>query len=200
MRNAHKGVLLLFYIILSSAVPETHLRHVRPLGDFITIQTQPVVELCPEITTTFTRIPIKTLSEFLTALGHRESGNRYDIVNSYGYLGKYQFHINTLRHLGYDVTKKEFLDSPELQEEAMLALMDNNRRVLRRYIQLYHGKVINGVQITESGILAAAHLAGPGNVKRFFNKGYEFRDGYGTKLTTYIRMFNSYHIGGLKVG
>ena len=200
MRNAHKGVLLLLFFILSSAVPETHLRLVRPLSEYTNIVTHPVVELCPEIKTTFTRIPIKTLSEFLTDLGFRESGNRYDIVNSYGYLGKYQFHINTLRHLGYDVTKKEFLDNPDLQEEAMLALMNHNRKILRRYILEYHGKVVNGVEITESGILAAAHLAGPGNVKRFFNKGYEFRDGYGTKLTTYIRMFNSYHIGGLKVG
>ena len=200
MRNAHKGVLLLLFFILSSAVPEIHLRQVRPLTEFVTIKTQPVVELCPEIKTTFTRIPIKTLTEFLTDLGFRESGNRYDIVNSYGYMGKYQFHINTLRHLGYDVTKKEFLDNPELQEEAMLALMEHNRKILSRYINQYRGKMINGVQITESGILAAAHLAGPGNVRKFFRLGYEFRDGYGTKMTTYMRMFNYYHIGQLKVG
>lgn len=200
MRNAHKGVLLLLFFILSSAVPEIHSRQVRPLTEFVTIKTQPVVEFCPEIKTTFTRIPIKTLSEFLTDLGFRESGNRYDIVNSYGYLGKYQFHINTLRHLGYDVTKKEFLDSPELQEEAMIALMEHNRKILKRYINQYHGKMINGVHITESGILAAAHLAGPGNVRKFFRLGYEFRDGYGTKMTTYMRMFNDYHIGQLKVG
>lgn len=200
MRDAHKGVLLLLYFILSSAVPEIHLRQVRPLTELVTIKTQPVVELCPEIKTTFTRIPIKTLSEFLTDLGFRESGNRYDIVNSYGYMGKYQFHINTLRNLGYDVTKKEFLDNPELQEEAMLALMEHNRKILSRYINQYRGKIINGVQITESGILAAAHLAGPGNVRKFFRLGYEFRDGYGTKMTTYMRMFNDYHIGQLIVG
>ena len=200
MRDAHKGVLLLLYFILSSAVPEIHLRKVRPSTELVTFKTQPVVEFCPEIKTNFTRIPIKTLSEFLTDLGFRESGNRYDIVNSYGYMGKYQFHINTLRNLGYDVTKKEFLDNPKLQEEAMIALMEHNRKILKRYIDQYRGKMINGVQITESGILAAAHLAGPGNVRKFFRLGYEFRDGYGTKMTTYMRMFNDYHIGELKVG
>ena len=38
-------------------------------------------------------------------------------------------------------------------------------------------KTIHGVYITESGILAAAHLAGAGNVRKFFRKGYEFKDG-----------------------
>ena len=41
-------------------------------------------------------------------LGFRESGNRYDIVNSYGYMGKYQFGKSTLKGLGFKVTQDEF--------------------------------------------------------------------------------------------
>ena len=48
--------------------------------------------------------------------------------------------------------------------------------------------------ITESGILAAAHLAGPGNVKKFFKKGVEFKDGNGTKMTSYLTQFSGYEL------
>ena len=53
---------------------------------------------------------------------------------------------------------------------------------------------MHGIYITESGILAAAHLAGPGNVKKFFRKGYEFKDGNGTKMTSYLERFSSYKL------
>jgi hypothetical protein len=50
------------------------------------------------------------------------------------------------------------------------------------------------VYITESGLLAAAHLAGPGNVKKFLRKGYEFKDGNGTKMTSYMIKFSNYRL------
>ena len=62
-------------------------------------------------------------NEFLDAIGQRESSNRYDIVNQYGYMGKYQFGPKTLRWLGYDISKEEFLSNPSIQEEAMIKLM-----------------------------------------------------------------------------
>ena len=31
------------------------------------------------------------LEHFLNAIGHRESTNRYDVVNKWGYMGRYQF-------------------------------------------------------------------------------------------------------------
>ncbi len=74
----------------------------------------------------------------------------------------------------------------------MLILLQKNRRTLRREIKKYVGKTINDVYITESGLLAAAHLAGAGNVRRFFRKGYEFRDGNGTKMTSYMIKFANY--------
>ena len=134
------------------------------------------------------------LDSFLTAVGFRESGNRYDITNKWGYMGKYQFGKSTLKGLGFKVTKKEFLSNPQLQEEAMMALLLHNKEKLQKYIDIFDGQTINGMLITESGILAAAHLGGQGSVKRYFKNGKVFKDGYGTKITSYMDKFSGYDI------
>jgi hypothetical protein len=134
------------------------------------------------------------LEHFLNAIGHRESTNRYDVVNKWGYMGRYQFGKSTLKGLGYDVSKNEFLSNPELQEEAMLSLLKHNKEKLQKYIDVFDGKTINGIYITESGILAAAHLGGQGSVRRYFRNGKVFRDGNGTKITSYMDKFSGYDI------
>ena len=134
------------------------------------------------------------LDNFLSAIGFRESGNRYDITNTFGYMGKYQFGKSTLKGLGYKVSKKEFLNNPNLQEEAMLSLLNHNKEKLQKYIDVYDGKTVNGIYITESGILAAAHLGGQGSVRRYFRNGKVFKDGYGTKITSYMDEFSGYNI------
>lgn len=139
-------------------------------------------------------IEIKGHDAFLQAIGHRESGNRYDIVNTYGYMGKYQFGKSTLKGLGFDITTDEFINSPYIQEKAMQKLLLHNQKKLRKFIEQYEGQVLHGVLITESGVLAAAHLAGAGNVRKFFKRGYEFKDGYGTKMTSYMRQFSGYNL------
>ena len=139
-------------------------------------------------------IEIKSHSAFLDAIGHKESRNNYKVVNTYGYMGRYQFGKATLKGLGFDVTREEFLNNPELQEIAMQALLEHNKKKLNKFIEKYEGQIVHGVYITESGVLAAAHLAGQGNVKKFFRSGNEFKDGYGTRLTTYMRKFSGYHL------
>jgi hypothetical protein len=134
------------------------------------------------------------LDRYLDAIGFRESGNRYDVTNTFGYMGKYQFGKATLKGLGYNVSRKEFLNNPDLQEEAMLSLLNHNKEKLQIYIDIYDGKTINGIYITESGILAAAHLGGQGSVKRYFKNGKVFKDGYGTKITSYMNQFSGYDI------
>ena len=69
-------------------------------------------------------------------------------------MGKYQFGKSTLKGLGFEVTRKEFLNNPQLQEEAMMALLLHNKEKLQNYIDLFDGKTINGMYISESGILA----------------------------------------------
>ena len=134
------------------------------------------------------------LNRFLTDIGFRESGNRYDITNTWGYMGKYQFGKSTLKGLGFNVTRKEFLNNPQLQEEAMMALLNHNKEKLQQYIDIYDGQTINGMYISESGILAAAHLGGQGSVKRYFKNGKVFKDAYGTKITSYMKQFSGYDI------
>ena len=134
------------------------------------------------------------LLRFLNDIGHRESGNRYDITNTWGYMGRYQFGKSTLKGLGFDVTREEFLNNPQLQEEAMLALLNHNKKKLQPYIDIYDGKTINGMYVSESGILAAAHLGGQGSVKRYFKNGKIFKDAYGTKITSYMKQFSGYDI------
>ena len=60
---------------------------------------------------------------------------------------------------------KSFLRNAEWQDEAFKALIVRNKWELRKEIQKYSGRVINGVEITESGLIAAAHLGGAGSVK-----------------------------------
>ena len=141
------------------------------------------------------KVVLKNHSAFIEAIGFRESSGNYKAVNKFGYLGKYQFGRATLNSLGYrNVTNRQFLSDPSLQDQVMEDLLVHNKKILKRYIKKYDGKTVHGVFITESGILAAAHLAGAGNVGRFFRKGYEFKDGYGTKMTSYIKKFSGYQL------
>lgn len=136
----------------------------------------------------------KTHSKFLDAIGEKESTNDYTVTNKFGYLGKYQFHIKTLKSIGIKTTKSEFLSNPDLQEEAMDRLLKANLKTLQDYIEEYDGTVLHGVLITESGVLAAAHLAGAGNVRKFFKTGKNFKDGFGTSMTDYMKKFSGYQL------
>ena len=82
------------------------------------------------------------LENFLDAIGFRESSNDYTVTNKWGYMGKYQFGRSTLKGLGYKVTKKEFLNNPQLQEEAMMALLLHNKEKLQKYIDVFDGQTI----------------------------------------------------------
>ena len=138
------------------------------------------------------KIKFKGHYEFLNDLGFRESSNNYKIVNKWGYMGRYQFGMETLKALGISTTKSEFLNSPLLQEEAMELLLKDNKRILKKLINKYEGKVLHGVKVTESGILAAAHLGGAGNVKKWFRRGTQFKDAKGTSITSYMKRFEGY--------
>jgi hypothetical protein len=148
----------------------------------------------PSLITTKIIIPTNTHKDFLDAIGFKESGNRYDIVNRYGYMGRYQFGRRTLRGLGFKESRQEFLNSPITQELAMYALLKQNKRSLRKYIKKYDGEIVHGVLVTESGLLAAAHLGGAGSVKKWFRTGKVRRDGNGVKITSYMTKFSGYKL------
>jgi len=137
----------------------------------------------------------KRLIGFKEAVAFKESQGKYRLVNSLGYMGKYQFGSKALRAIGVK-NEKAFLKDPALQEKAFIALLSINKWILRNEIERYEGKIVNGVEVTESGILAAAHLGGAGSVKNFFkNKGNRhFRDAYGTSLKSYMKAFGGYDL------
>ena len=135
----------------------------------------------------------KSFTGFKEAVALRESQGQYKLINSLGYMGKYQFGLNALRAIGI-TNATAFLNNRELQEAAFNTLLAKNKWELKDEIEQYEGKVIGGVKITESGILAAAHLGGAGSVKKFFkSNGKRFiTDGFGTSLRSYLKTFAGY--------
>lgn len=155
------------------------------------VQEQPVVELKP-------------FKDFLYDIGYRESTNRYNVVNEFGYLGKYQFSLSTVQFLGFKVNKAEFLNDHKLQETVMVSYINYHQKYLEKYISKYDDSFFEvtkdgekrTIRITESGIIAAAHLSGAGNVKKFFKSGgsLAIKDKLGTSLVEYLELFSGYKI------
>lgn len=144
----------------------------------------------------------KKTKEWLYELGHKESGNNPTIVNRYGYIGKWQFGKAALEYTGYGhVTVMEFKNNPDIfdeydQYDAMIKYTKANRRILTKYIKEYEGTMINGVLITESGILAGAHIGGAGGVIKYLKSNGKFnpKDANLTSIEDYISMFSGYEI------
>ena len=195
MRNFSSIIGLIFLLSVMSAF--TRLVFITPKVEVIEVQPiiKPLEIVEPKLEVKIEIPAIRNHNKFLDEVGFRESSNNYKAVNQFGYLGKYQFGRKTLNAIGFeDVSNYEFLSNPEIQEEAMLVLLQKNKHTLRREIKKYVGETVNGIYITESGILAAAHLGGAGNVRKFFRKGYEFEDGNGTKMTSYMVRFAGYNL------
>jgi hypothetical protein len=193
MKNTSKLVLITSFVSILSAFAATPM--FKPLAKPVNnIEKNEIIVKVNKPTVEDIKI-VNSTNLFLSAIAYRESSNRYDVVNQWGYMGKYQFGRKTLNALGYkNISNKQFLNNPKLQEEVMLKLLKHNRRILRREIKKYCGTQKHGVYITESGLLAAAHLAGPGNVKKWLRRGERFRDGLGTDLVDYLQLFSNYKI------
>jgi hypothetical protein len=182
-------VLLFALTIFSLMAFTTYRSYVVPV---VELKPLPIKIIPVEIVRESFELVQPSHQQFLEAIGHRESSNNYSVVNEFGYMGKYQFGKATLKGLGINVTKEEFITNPKLQEKAMHMLLSHNKKKLKRYIKKYEGQIIHGVLITESGVLAAAHLAGQGNVRKFLKNGFVFEDGNGTKMTSYMKQFGGY--------
>lgn len=140
-----------------------------------------------------------TFMGFKEAVAFKESQGDYLAINTLGYMGKYQFGKNTLKLMGvYDTAM--FINNPKLQEKVFKLNVARNKWILRRDIKRFVGKRINGTTITESGIVAAAHLAGAGNVKKYL-RSYgqnDFSDAYGSNIAHYMKKFANFDISEVK--
>lgn len=134
---------------------------------------------------------------FLAQLARLESGGKYTIVNKYGYMGKYQFGRAALTAIGLGgVTQEDFLETPELQEVAMQLLLRKNKKNLAPLIGKHQHRTIKGVFVTESGILAGAHLVGGGGVTQFLesNGAIDPVDGNNTPVSKYLKVLSGYNL------
>lgn len=153
--------------------------------------------------------------EFLSALGKNESGNSYSARNG-SYLGRWQLGTSALIEVGfltsggswtslaakYGVTSREtFLKSEAGQDYAVLAY----HKVCWKYLvnngsSKYIGTTYKDITVTFSGLIAAAHLGGPGAVKSMLASGAYVADGNGVTAYSYMKKFGGYDIQGSVTG
>jgi len=163
----------------------------------------------------------KTLENFYDDLGARESGGDYTIINKWGYVGKYQMGESAMIDAGYykkpsgnynndwtgHFTGKDgiyslddFKNNKQAQENAQKAFKQAQWQQLKSIgADKYVGEEINGIKITQSGLLAAAHLKGPGNVKKYLesNGVNNPKDGLGTSVESYMKKFEGYDVSSI---
>jgi hypothetical protein len=138
-------------------------------------------------------------NRFKKTLAKHESNNNWKEYNQFGFIGKYQFGRSALDATGYgNITLDSFKSEPASfsekdQEKAMDILLKINESVMKKSINKYVGMVIlDSIRITRPGILAAAHLAGPANVKEFLDSFGEknYKDRMGTRISDYVYLFS----------
>ena len=141
---------------------------------------------------------ISDFNGFKEFLGFKESSGSFKSVNKFGYMGKYQFNLNTLKIYKLK-NSTNFINNPELQERVFLINCQRNKWILRKDISWFVGTEINGIEVTESGILAAAHLSGPGNVKKFLRSQgkNDLKDAFGTSISNYLGTFKDYDLSSI---
>lgn len=142
-------------------------------------------------------------SDFNAGLARTESGGNYNVTNSEGYAGKYQFGQDRLndfnRANGTQYTTKDL--TAGTPEAARLTEAVQNWHVgdIDAYIKAkgldrYIGQTVGGAPITLNGLRAMAHLGGKGGMEKFVTSGgkYNPADSNGTSLADYAKT----HAGG----
>lgn len=85
--------------------------------------------------------------------------------------GLYQLGDDARQIGGYgDVPRNVFLSHPEIQDLCMINFLKYEKEIMQEYIDKYDGKIVDGVLLTESGILALSHL-GCGYAKNCLDSG-----------------------------
>ena len=167
---------------------------------------------------------------FIYALARRESSadlnqndsvNREAIhnINERGYIGLFQYGKGALIDIGYktkqgewtgkngEVSEEVFGSSREIQVAAINLSIDLWCQRLRVWgFNEYYGKIVKGIEITESGCIAGCHLVGsgglasfldmPGNYKidRRTGKRHSEFDGNKTHISEYLDLFAGYDL------
>lgn len=131
-----------------------------------------------------------TLENFLLQIQFTES--RYNpSAHREGsqYWGLYQIGIDARRIGGYeDISKSVFENHPEIQHMCMINLLKHNKEHMQKYIDKYDGQIIDGVLVTESGILALCQL-GCGAARGYLDDGkFPQQDEHGNSPRSLIKL------------
>lgn len=87
------------------------------------------------------------------------------------YWGLYQLGNDARKNSGYgDISYDVFTNHPEIQHLCMIQCLKIYKLEMQEYIKKYDGKIIDGILITESGILAMSHI-GTGTTKKYLDSG-----------------------------
>jgi hypothetical protein len=164
-------------------------------------------------------IPADKFAAFAAAVRRRESGGDYQIVNSLGYLGAYQFGMARLCDLGFTEripgtkgygnskfrwksgwSSARFLNDPGIQD-------DTFRRHVRSWVRYVEKKAWTrfigtpavellgdgapDCEVTLSGMIGVVHLLGPGGLRSLL-EGQDQVDGYGTRGSEYLAKFGGF--------
>lgn len=144
------------------------------------------------------------VQQLMNALGKRESSNNYELVNQYGYSGKYQFGADALIDLGYVKrgttsrglsdpgnwvgkdgisSRQDFLKNKEVQEKVMNANLQLNYSRLLKFGVISSRSTVKEV----AGHLAVAHLLGAGGARKVA-MGQNRTDANGTSGKSYYAL------------
>lgn len=166
------------------------------------------IEIDDEKSKTIEPRQIDNIDGFLKKLAFKESTNDWMAIRYYkkgdikhpAYVGKYQFGNIAFKDINSGIRVNDFHENPhiwteEQQDKDIIKLLKNNKHYLRKYYK-YIGKEINGIKITESGLLASSHLVGNKIVKKFLNTGGEtdLADANGVKCSDYMEQFGGYYL------
>lgn len=162
----------------------------RPTDSIIIVKKDSVLKVIPKKK----KIVVDHSQLFLKNIAKQESGNNYRIVSKNGMIGKYQFSKNTLKMM--NINRDSFLLNEQLQDSVMIKLLRLNYNILKPYIKQYSGTTKDGIQISVSGILAGAHLMGPGGVMSWLKNDstYQTSDSNGMHISTYMSRFGNFNI------
>lgn len=129
--------------------------------------------------------------KYLRALRLCESQGRYKV-------NAYQIRNIAMSEIGYEILSTKsgrelFQKDSVLQEEVMLRLLQSQIRIMYPYLKKYNNTNIGNYWISNSGILAMAHLCGPSATIVFLTKGTISVDGNKVPITRYLQ-FNNFNI------
>ena len=160
----------------------------------------------------------KTTNDFYYALMMKESSGNAHVLNKFGFAGLFQMGEMALDDAGYYDSRDGttgindwrgtwkgkdgiysldgFLNDPQVQINAIISY---HKVIWDHYLKNYHnydGRIINGIKITKSGMIAAAHLVGHNDLKKFLTSdGKDMsQDGNGVFCTKYLKDFSGYDI------